>query len=1610
MNGGAVFATDQCTMTFDNNSTVFFTNNTAAFDTTILYNYNSKIIVKGNSSCIFNDLPVRWCLNTCLKYPGKESDAITIDSSGMVWCSNQKPFTCLSDKCHCISLEDTIVNIRDNQVVNITDDVVILSSVIHLHSSNISITGHNNPTVICDNHGGLMLYDSSNITIEGITFIGCGAVDGVYDMMHIHISVLEFSGCNNVRIQKCSFQYSMGQVVHMANVSRYVNFNNCKFVGQIPYRGRGAAIHYESDDDAFDEIIISNCNFSSYKVKSIIFFTGRLHGYSNIYLINSSFHNNEGVSIYLVSHHILQVYGEVLFENNAAEDGAGIYVSHSSGVIFCENSNVTFINNSVYHNGAAIFLYKNSIAMFSKNSIVTFYDNVARNGTICSKISSKVIFRGACEVTFRNNLAAQHGSAIYSYDNSQVIFKGNSRVTINKNAISFSDDAHLQHSGAMLSENNGNIVFEENSITGFSNNNGSAIFSIHNSNVIFKDSSRVTFINNIAHYCGVLTSALFSNITFTDNTKVMYDSNTVSYTLTSEHDSSAGTICTFQKSKIILTEHSLVTFSNNKADRGGAVIIFESNVIMEKYSTVIFDSNVALYSSGGAFVCSNNSNVTIKGNSNVTFNNNKASQSGGAIQSYNMCRITFKDNSTSTFINNTARDNGGALLSSSLSEILFQDNSVVIFDDNTADNGGVFYFSNSTIIFKGSSVVFVHNNKARQSGGVGYFNFNSQVMFEGTITVKFDKNIAEKIAGVLYFALSNIVFKENSSISVTNNKATSYGGGLYFDKNSDVLFTEFAKITFQYNRAFYGGAIVANDHSNITVTGNAVLSFVSNEATQSGGAGYFKYSCNFIIKENAMVNFYYNKAFQGGSVSINGDTKSMITGKSTASFHDNLATVSGGAVNIVNKSSIILNEYINIKFINNNAQYGGAIFLDATAVLVNSSYINCINFTNNIAKVLGNSIYQDTAKFCNSSCLSNRIVNIDSQFLATPPNELKFYDQAVCIDNDQNVIHCSNYYMQDIMLGTEIVIPACVLDYYNQSVNSTQFLVQGEMHSNYFISGPKETLISCDTFKGISIMSNKALSKLTNFSINITLNTVLNSQWKQISVNLIIELSPCHPGFWQYPKSKICECYNASDIVFCSGSSSTIKRDYWFGSVTGKPTVTFCPINYCDFTCCETSNGYYHLSPVRDNQCRSHRFGAACGSCEEGYTLSFDSVECVHVNKCGIGWTILVLILVILYWIIIIVAVFAMMHLKVGIGYLYAITYYYSVVDLLLSKNYYYSDALYATINIMSSVAKIIPQFLGQYCFITNMSGIDQQFIHYIHPVAISLFLVMITVLARRSRRLSSIISKGIIRVICCLLLLSYTSLATTSLLLMRPLMFHDVDKVYTYVSPDVEYFHGRHLVYAIVAMLFTIVIVIGLPLLLAFEPFLNSKINFIKIKPLLDQFQGCYKDKYRCFAAYYMICRLMIVTVVLINSFNDLFFQYLLITICIVIAILHQLFRPYSSTLLNKFDGFILQFLALVSAPPLATFHDTFDSSLVVVMTFVLVALPSLVFITISLMLNKEKFVELLVYCYSKCLQLWKHNEIPQNEIPLIVNEGSSEFYNIIDDSKRINATICDM
>ena len=130
--------------------------------------------------------------------------------------------------------------------------------------------------------------------------------------------------------------------------------------------------------------------------------------------------------------------------------------------------------------------------------------------------------------------------------------------------------------------------------------------------------------------------------------------------------------------------------------------------------------------------------------------------------------------------------------------------------------------------------------------------------------------------------------------------------------------------------------------------------------------------------------------------------------------------------------------------------------------------------------------------------------------------------------------------------------------------------------------------------------------------------------------------------------------------------------------------------------------------------------------------------------------------------------------------------------------------------------------------------------------------LLAIVIVARCFPRLAMIIGQYIIHVICLLLLLAYTSIASTSLQLLRPLTFINVDGVYILM---VIIWHIN-----IIAILCEVIIVIGLPLLLLLEPLLSRR---IRVKPLLDQFQLCYKNKYCWFAIYYLISRQVIILIV---------------------------------------------------------------------------------------------------------------------------------------------------
>ena len=148
----------------------------------------------------------------------------------------------------------------------------------------------------------------------------------------------------------------------------------------------------------------------------------------------------------------------------------------------------------------------------------------------------------------------------------------------------------------------------------------------------------------------------------------------------------------------------------------------------------------------------------------------------------------------------------------------------------------------------------------------------------------------------------------------------------------------------------------------------------------------------------------------------------------------------------------------------------------------------------------------------------------------------------------------------------------------------------------------------------------------------------------------------------------------------------------------------------------------------------------------------------------------------------------------------------------------------------------------------------------------------------------------------------------------------------------------------------------IGFPLFLLLERFISRKI-VVKVMPLLDQFQSCFKNKYRWFAAYYLICRQVIMLIVFVANTNYYNMLFYLQTACVINAMIHIWILPYKDDLLNALDGLILLIMVLVVN--MNTFP--FLQNITTEMSIILVSLP---FILLCFIIIKKKVTS----CANKC------------------------------------------
>ena len=1039
-------------------------------------------------------------------------------------------------------------------------------------------------------------------------------------------------------------------------------------------------------------------------------------------------------------------------------------------------------------------------------------------------------------------------------------------------------------------------------------------------------------------------------------------------------------------------------FMHNRGRSGGAVNINVSQSVGIEFNNVSFWNNsvVRFYvNSSALFVFLRNTSSTLL----QLFNCNFQYNSGGR----DMIGYIVAGEPSHVLINN-CNFQANTDYDVSLIELNMQSHSTVNFANSwlTSNTGNSLLFvklrsSDIIVSLHGLTVSNNTGSSVLRRGGLLAFRLFEDNCIVNITKLKYTMNQFFRNGGGLYITGS---FRTNFKCYVQDAHFVSNAGRGQGAIIFSILQSDSAYLLTIYNSTFEGntGRSIVRIGKNalmedLIITNQPALLFLGQSTNFLHNAGTPIRLSNVILVGNNNTEFSYNIAQSGAALYLMDSYVLPYVSSFQFIFSHNFAIVRGGAIYIDLSANVdvvrcvwLLYQLVNDGSLCNNSNFlteegcpkvnGQLLCSEIPQNYDNNNFQSCrFRYSNNSASVAGSTIYYNVPSSMpvenssdpnsifyipNDHCMNN---STSLRRLTTQPNQLILKAPATCLNDN-----CTSYFLSDITLGQEIRVPAQILGYNNKTAEATVFFITCvENCSNIEIIGTIPVLIN-DQLSGIHMIGNTSASTM---SIKLQLSS------DTIALNLTVEFTSCLPGYVYDSSTRQCECFTTDGIVSCS-SDTTIKRDYWFGVVDGITTVSVCPNGYCNFSRREDeiSSGRFLLSPIQDDQCNEHRTGAACGECDPGYTLSYDSVDCVSIDDCHYKYIIAVILGTLAYWILVIVFLFALMWLiikysgkyDIGIGYLYGIIYYYSVADILLGQILNFSNGLSILVSILSIFFKLNPGFdLFRFCFVEGMERIDQSLINYIHPTVLFLLLLSMVLFTKtkyagkiefRPWQVTRPSKNGnkretqniIIPIICLILTIAYTSIADTSIQLLRYITFTGVDGDYIYLSPSIGYFTGRHILYFLVALLYELLIVGGLPILLIVScrwSIINYKcIIHIDMKPIMDQFQGCYKKKCRWFAAVYLISRQIILIVVVIN-FSDYYVElYLLTIVCLVTAVLHHTMQPYENDILNKCDAILLQLLLLVISLQMVFFSNGFAVGAVEGIAYALLLLPLVVFL----------------------------------------------------------------
>ena len=881
-----------------------------------------------------------------------------------------------------------------------------------------------------------------------------------------------------------------------------------------------------------------------------------------------------------------------------------------------------------------------------------------------------------------------------------------------------------------------------------------------------------------------------------------------------------------------------------------------------------------------------------------------------------------------TFSNNSGNKQGGGL---SINNVVLGPSLVIentAFIDNNAVNGGGMsileqrYSCDSQQKLKISNSTFSGNN-ARGDGGGLSINAVSMISLEITGT-NFTNNKATRSGGGAHIIMQSSSSCPVSSLSfckvrwVANTAPQSFAMKLDTHESRN-LYANIEHNVFEnntYQKQYLGGDTTCTMHSD----GFNIYMYESN-FTHNRGAGMCIKRASLKIPSNAL--FYHNSAYKGAGIYLDDDSYLQLGPEAFLNFTRNSAVYGGG---IYQKSIISTN----------NPDSDHICFLMST-----TGTAPRLKFQDNIATISGRAIFfNDPIKSCKEELNSLNIIYDDDD---GPNNQLT--SSATSISFSDTIKNNAT----TLVLGQKLVLKADITDIFGNltfALISIFLLPQNSSlftDLSYKLVGEKTfTIENGFNRPNLHIAGPNVTSELV-YKLKISrANEVYDSEssFKQVTVN--VTLVPCPLGFRYHKHSEKCVC--ALDSVHCNLTSATacIKKGYWHGKIKvnegdfqhiTEPCSSGNCLNAENCIQCPSQglSDYCKLPNKTDYQCIDNHNGVLCTECMDGYAYTFGAVKCVPVTRCDKGQSVLIILIMLAFILASMALIVLLLKLdkNLKVGYMFSILYYFSVIRYLLAPNNI-PQALEVMISVLVSITQLNPHFIGYIpiCLTTKSTILEQQMFFYASPLIISVIVLCVVWLSRCCPRYLKFSDNTLLRAISLLMLLSFTAMAETSFNVINPVKFDAINETYVSIEPSTKYFDPKgHVAFFCIALIVEVFLVLPFTFILLFAPLLTRCFNLNKIKPFLDEFQDCYKDKYRWMAGYYFLCRQLYLAVTISPQAGASSLQYTYQIVTLLILTFHSIMMPYKSNWLNALDSFFLANLLFVALMYGLTASTIFES-----------------------------------------------------------------------------------